>query len=265
VQSGNDACVVLAEGVSGSHESFADEMNRVAARIGLKNSHFKNADGLPDPQHRMTARDLAVLAVRIIEDFPEHYPRFSQSDFTYHGIRQANRNPLLGDKELGVDGMKTGHTEDGGYGIVISAKQAERRLVLVVNGLTSTKERASEAERLLRYGFREFEVKTPFKQGDKLADVPVWMGGSLSVPAVVGHDVAVTLPRHRQGEVKLSLEYHAPLAAPVAKGQEIGRLLIQFPNADPQIVPVQAGEDVPELSGFGRIWPALKYYIFIRD
>lgn len=266
VQSGNDACVVLAEGLSGSEEDFALEMNRVAKeKLGLEKSHFSNASGWPDPRHQMTARELGVLGAHLIEDFPEYYPIFAEPEFTYHGIRQQNRNPLLGNGELGVDGLKTGHTEEAGYGIVMSAKQGERRLLLVVNGLSSMKERATETERLLRYGFREFEVQTPFKAGDVLGTVPVWMAKGGEVSMVVGEDVKVTLPRHNRGAISMSLEYQSPLSAPVKKGQQIGRLFIQFSEAEPRMVPVLAAEDVEPLSGFGRIWPALKYFMFMKE
>src|SRR5690606_25015869 len=165
VQSGNDACVVLAEGIAGSEEAFAELMNEKAREIGLTNSHFTNATGWPDPNQRVTSRDLATLAKRIIEDHPEFYHYYSEKEFTWHDIRQGNRNPLLY-RNIGADGLKTGHTEEAGYGLTASAVQNERRLILVVNGLPSMQARADESDRLLSWGFREFDNYNLFKAGD---------------------------------------------------------------------------------------------------
>ena len=165
VQSGNDACIVLAEGISGSEEAFVAEMNKQAKEIGLQHSVFRNSTGLPDPEHRMTARDLTILAENLITEFPEYYEIYSEKSFTYNGIKQGNRNPLLY-KNIGADGLKTGHTKEAGYGLTASAKQGDRRLILVVTGLPSMQARAEESERLMDYGFRSFENVTLVRAGE---------------------------------------------------------------------------------------------------
>ena len=197
VQSGNDACIVVAEGLAGSEEAFAEAMTRRAKEIGLTHSQFKNATGWPAEGHHMSAHDLAILAEKIIKEFPEYYPIFSEKNFTYGGIRQGNRNPLLY-KDLGVDGLKTGHTEASGYGLVASAVRNGRRLILVINGLSSVNERSSESARLLEWGFRATANYALFKKGETVDHADVWLGQAPQVPLVVDQALTVTLPRRRK-------------------------------------------------------------------
>jgi D-alanyl-D-alanine carboxypeptidase (penicillin-binding protein 5/6) len=261
IQSGNDACVVLAEGLSGSEEAFAEEMNRKAREIGLTGSNFRNATGWPDPEHRMTAHDLAVLAQHLIKDFPEYYHFYSETEFTYNGIRQGNRNPLLYD-DVGVDGLKTGHTEASGYGLTASALRGDRRLVLVVNGLPSIKMRSRESERLLEWGFREFDNYKLFAAGGVVTDADVWLGEEGSVPLVIEKDLTVTLPRKARGEMKVTATFEGPLPAPIAKGGRVAKVVVTAPGVDPVEVPLVAGADVGQLGIFGRLGAALKYLLW---
>ncbi|MBD0275106.1 MAG: D-alanyl-D-alanine carboxypeptidase, partial [Acetobacteraceae bacterium] len=194
VQSGNDACIVFAEAISGSEQQFAEAMNDKAREIGLTSSTFRNATGWPEPGHMMSVRDIATLSRHLLTDFPEFYPLFSEVEFTYNNIKQGNRNPLLY-KNMGVDGLKTGHTEEAGYGLSASAMRNGRRLILVVHGLAGVNERSQESERLLEWGFREFDNMTIAKAGEPIETAPVWLGAAPTVPLTVAADVKVTLPR----------------------------------------------------------------------
>ena len=185
IQSGNDACLVLAEGLAGSEEAFVDLMNQKAKEIGLKDSHFANVDGLPNPDHWMTARDLATLSHRTIQDFPEYYHYYSEMEYEYNNIKQGNRNPLLY-KGVGADGLKTGHTEEAGYSLTASVKRDDRRIILVLGGLPTMKARAQESERLIEWAFREFNDYKLFAAGDKVDDAEVWLGSDPKVPLTVG-------------------------------------------------------------------------------
>jgi D-alanyl-D-alanine carboxypeptidase (penicillin-binding protein 5/6) len=263
IQSGNDACVVVAEGLSGSEEEFVKEMNRVGKEIGLTSSHFDNATGLPDDNHLMSAHDLATLAEHLIVDFPEYYHYFSIREYTYNNITQQNRNRLLGNN-IGVDGLKTGHTDAGGYGITLSAKQGDRRLILVINGTESDKARMEEGDKLLRWGFREFENKTLVHKGQKVAEADVWFGTQAHVPLVAQSDVLMTLPINAASDVKLTLKYTGPLQAPVAKGTHVADLIVKTSTGDAQTVPLTAGEDVAKISGTARMMAVLDYYFFHR-
>lgn len=252
IVSGNDACIVVAEGIAGSEETFAEMMTRKGKEIGLEHSTFKNATGWPDDGHLMTARDLYKLARAINTKFPEHKSLFGQKQMTYANITQQNRNPLL-DKNIGVDGMKTGHTDAGGYGITISGEQNGRRVILVVNGLNSTNERAAEAERLYLYAFRAFDVKTPFKAGDSITEIPVWMGSEDKVALTVTEDVKITMPKASEGETKLTVKTSGPVPAPIKKGDKLGTLVISVPSmALSKEIPLVAAADVTELTGFSR-------------
>lgn len=260
VQSGNDACIVVAEGLSGSEAGFAVEMTERAREIGLASSTFRNATGWPDPEHRMTPRDLATLGQRLIEKFPEYYRFFKETEFTYGGIRQMNRNPLLY-KEMGADGLKTGHTQESGFGLTASAIRNGRRLVLVVNGLASKKARSQEPERLLEWAFREFNNYALFKAGEKIEDAQVWLGQQPRVPMMIGKDVTLTIPRKARRKMKVSVTYKA-VPAPVAKGDVIGQLKVKVPGRDDMIVPLFAGADVARLGVIGRLWAALSNVLF---
>lgn len=261
IQSGNDACVTLAEGLMGSEEAFAEAMNKKAKELGLKHSHFKNATGWPDPEHLMTSRDLAILAEHLITQFPEYYHYFSEMEFVYNNIRQQNRNMLLG-RNLGVDGLKTGHTEEAGYGITISAEQKGRRLILVVNGLEGTVERANEAERLLQYGFLNFENHAFFNKGEIIEHAPVWMGQEKTVPLVINEEILFTTPKQEGDKIKLILTYQSPLKAPLKEGMEVGKLTVSSPSLGEKHYRLMTGKSVEKLSYFSRVIANARYYLF---
>jgi D-alanyl-D-alanine carboxypeptidase (penicillin-binding protein 5/6) len=252
VQSGNDACVVLAEGLAGSEAAFIDQMNEKAKEIGLTNSHFANVDGLPSPEHWMTARDLATLALRTISDFPEYYRIYAEKEFGFNNINQGNRNPLLY-KDLGADGLKTGHTEEAGYSLLASVKRGNRRIVLVLGGLPSMKARAQESERLVEWAFREFNNYTLFTAGAKVDDAEVWLGAQPKVPLTVASDLVVTLPRRSRKDMKVTVAYDQPVPAPVEKGQPIGKIVVTAPDTAPIEKPLQAANGVDRLGAFGRM------------
>jgi D-alanyl-D-alanine carboxypeptidase (penicillin-binding protein 5/6) len=252
VQSGNDACVVLAEGISGSEPQFAELLNEYGKRLGLKGSTFRNATGWPDPEHLMTCRDLASLSRHLINDFPEYYGIFNVRSFQWHGINQENRDPLLG-RVAGADGLKTGHTDDGGYGLVGSAKRGERRLITVLNGMTSMRMRAEESERILEWGFREFENVVLFRASDTVEQAPVYLGDRATVPLVGGRDLVLTLPRQWRRNLAVKLRYDGPVPAPIAKGQEIGQLDVSGQGVPPMTLPLYAGADVAKLGVLSRI------------
>lgn len=263
IQSGNDACVVVAEGVSGSEEAFAQELNRVGAQMGLKHSRFINSTGWPDDNHLMSASDLATLARRLLEDFPEHYHYFAETSFELNGITQQNRNLLLGDTALGVDGLKTGHTEAGGYGIVLSAKQqaSGRRLILVINGTADMEARKTEGDNLLRYGFREFMNSQVLTAGQRVADLAVWFGEKQSVPVSAQADKVITVPHAQKAETKFILTSQLPLPSPLSKGAHVAELKIMVPGQPEQVVPLVASEDVAKLGGFAKLVAVVKHYV----
>jgi D-alanyl-D-alanine carboxypeptidase (penicillin-binding protein 5/6) len=262
IQSGNDACIVLAEGIAGSEEAFVAEMNRVGKELGLTGSQFANATGWPDEKHVMTARDLATLARHIIEDFPDYYHFYAMREYTYHRITQQNRNRLLGGA-IGVDGLKTGHTEAAGYGIALSAKQNDRRLILIINGLESDNARVEEGDKLLRWGFREFTNKTLVRAGEKIAQADVWFGKQGTVALTAEKDLTLTLPVSSK-DITFTLAYTGPLPAPIKKGDKVAELVIAWPQGQPQRVPLFAAEDVGKRSGLGHVFALLDYYIFSR-
>lgn len=257
IQSGNDACSVLAEAYAGSEEAFGDEMTRRARQIGMKNTNFRNASGLPEPDHLTTARDLSVLARHLINDYPEYFPIYSQREFTFNGIKQGNRNPLLY-SVAGADGLKTGHTEAAGYGLVGTVKRGDRRVIMVINGLKSLKERAEESGRLVEWAFREFENYALFKTGDVVADADVWLGTAATVPLVAGDKLEVTMPRKARRDMKVTAVYNGPIAAPIKKGQPVGKLVIAAPGVDTVELPLLAGADVEKLGFMGRMGAALR-------
>ena len=261
VQSGNDASIVVAEGLSGSEGAFAEELNRTAKELGMSNSHFVNSSGWPDPEHRTTARDLARLSQATIENFPEYYHFYAEKVFTYNGIRQANRNPTLY-RNIGADGLKTGHTEEAGHGLAASAVRNGRRLILVVNGLPSKKARAIESERIFDWGFREFDNYALFRSGETVADAEVWMGAAGSVPLVIRQDVLLTLSRKAWRAMKVSVLYDGPFAAPVAEGTPLATLKIEAAGEDPVEYPLIAGSDVSRLGMFSRLGAALKFVLW---
>lgn len=261
VQSGNDACIVLAEGLAGSEAAFAELMTEKAHEIGLNNSHFANATGWPNPEQRMTARDLATLALRTIQNFPDYYYFYGLKEFTWSEIRQGNRNPLLY-KSIGADGLKTGHTEEAGYGLTASAVQDGRRLVLVVSGLDSVRARAEESERLMRWGFREFKNYELFKAGQTVDQAAVWLGDIPNVPLVAKNDIVLTLARDARKGMKVSVTYTSPVPAPIEEGQEIAKLVVTPSEGEQVSYPLYAGTAVGQKGPFGRIVAALEFLVF---
>src|SRR5579863_3986067 len=252
VQSGNDACVVLAEGLAGSQDAFVNLMNQKAKEIGLSNSHFADVDGLPNPDHYSTARDLATLAWRTIKDFPEYYHYFADKDYSFNNINQGNRNPLLY-HDLGADGLKTGHTEESGFSLLASVHRDNRRIILVLNGLPTMKARAQEGERLTEWAFREFNDYQLFSAGEKVDDASVWLGAAAKVPLTVAHDLVVTMPRKSRKDMKVTLDYTGPVAAPIGRGQEIGKVVVTAPDMTQVEAPVIAAESVARMGAFGRM------------
>ena len=248
VLSGNDASAVLAEALSpdGTELGFARQMTRRAKDMGLKNTNLVNSNGWPAPTHRMSPRDLAMLAERLIQDFPEYYPMFAETQFEFDGRAPANkrnRNPLLF-LDVGADGLKTGHTEKAGYGLVASAKQGDRRVVLVVTGLPDARTRSSESRRLTEWSFRQFNEKSAFAAGDEVAMVDVWMGRSPAVAAVVADDVGILLPASARG-VDAQIVYEGPIHAPVAEGDQVAELVVRVDGLPDRRVPLYAAADVP--------------------
>ena len=260
VQSGNDACLVFAEGLAGSEEAFAKLMNEKAKEIGLTNSHFVNAHGLENPDHKMTARDLARLATHIIQDFPDYYHYFSEKTFVFNGISQGNRNPLLY-TDTGADGLKTGHLSVSGYGITASALRDGRRIVMVLHGLESMQVRADEARLVLDWAFRETENVLLAKANKALEEAPVWLGQAATVPLVLHDDLLVTLPRGARDKMTAKAVFEGPVPAPIAEGQAIGKLIVQAGDQPPFEAPLYAGAAVAELDTFGRIIMAAKRLI----
>ncbi len=261
VQSGNDACIVIAEGLASSETAFAEEMTARARRIGLEKSVFRNSTGWPDPDHVVTTRELAILAKRTIIDFPEYYHYYSEKKYTYNGIRQGNRNPLLY-KDIGADGLKTGHTNASGFGLVASVARADRRLVLVVNGLPSVKMRSRESERLIEWGFREFNNYRLFAGGETVTEADVWLGEEISVPLVLENDLVIMLPRKARRQMKVAVKFEGPIPAPITKGDKLATLVVSAPNVDAIEVPLVAGADVGQLGLFGRLGAALKQLLW---
>lgn len=249
IQSGNDAAVVLAEGLAGSESAFVQRMNEMAAKLGMTNSHFANASGWPDPNHYSTPRDLATLAERIITDFPQYYRYESELEFTWNGIKQGNRNPLLY-RDMGVDGIKTGHTDDAGYGLTASGVRDGRRLILVVNGLPSMQARADEPARLLEWGWSSFRDFHLFRAGEAVADIPVWFGDVDHVTATVAEDVLVTLPPDALQTLHVVARTQQPVEAPIAKGATLGQITIDTPAGTVRTVDLVASQDVAEASFF---------------
>ncbi len=259
VQSGNDACIVFAEAIAGSEEQFADLMNQKAKELGLTNSNFKNSTGWPDPDQHMSCRDIAMLALRIIRDFPEYYHYDAEKTFKYNNIEQGNRNPMV--QKGTADGLKTGHTEAGGYGLVVSSKRGDRRVIAVLNGLESMHQRAEESERLVDWSFANFEDVTLFTAGDVVERVRVWLGTSPTVPLVGGRDLVVTMPRNWRRNASVKVTYDAPIYAPVAKGTTLGKLTVVGQGVPAMDVPLLAGDDVPKLSLPGRAIAVVSHYV----
>ncbi len=260
IQSGNDACIVAAENIAGDEDSFVEKMNEKAKEIGLKNSNFANVTGLPHPDHKMSVEDLAILARKLIEEFPQFYHLFSQKEFVYNNIRQGNRNPLLYSMSY-ADGLKTGHTDEAGFCLTASAKKGERRIIGVMTGLTSNKERSDEADKMMSWGFREYDNYTLKNKGDKIADVPVWYGVDKTVPMVVGSDIIETMKKSYRNQVKMTAIYDRPIKAPVNIGQKIGVLKIELPDENAKEVDLLAGQTINKVGLWGKIKLNIKYLL----
>jgi len=256
VQSGNDACIVVAEGLAGTEAAFSEEMTTKAKSMGMLNSTFLNATGWPHPEHLTTARDLATLAKRTILDFPNYYHFYKQLNFSYNGIEQFNRNPLLY-RNMGADGLKTGYTKAAGYGLTASAVRGGRRLILVVNGLPTKKTRRSEPERLLEWGFREFDNYALFKKGTEVDTANVWLGKEATVPLIIEQDVKITLALKSRKKMNVTVKFKGPIPAPIKKGDKIAILTIRAPGHNTLEIPLTAGVDVARLGLIGRLGAAL--------
>ena len=260
VQSGNDATIVLAEGLEGSERAFASKMTKRAMEIGMENSNFVNASGWPDEGHYSTARDLSVMTRSIIEEFPEYYKYFAQREYTYNNIKQQNRNPILY-RDIGADGLKTGHTEIAGYGLIGTAKQEGRRVIMVLNGLKSEKERANEGTRLISWALNHFENIDLIKANQEISQLPVVMGKAELVAVGVHEDIKLTVSKMDKKNISINLNYNGPLVAPVKVGDEIGTLSVSMPNMEEFKAPLYAMNDVDEVGFFKKTWSKVKTLI----
>ncbi|HVY18248.1 MAG TPA: D-alanyl-D-alanine carboxypeptidase family protein [Rhodopila sp.] len=259
VDSGNDAAIVLAEAIGGSEEQFVEIMNATAKKLGLTHSYFKNCTGWPDPEHHMSCHDIAVLAAAIIREFPMYYHYDSEKTFKYNGIEQQNRNPMV--QKGTADGLKTGHTEAGGYGVVASSLRNGRRVILVLNGMATNRERSEDSERLMDWCFFNFEDVTLFAAGDVVDRVPVWLGADSTVPLVAGKDLVVTMPRNWRQKASIKISYDAPITAPVMKGDQVGKLVVSGDGVPNLSAPLFAAEDVARLGLPGRAIAVLSKYV----
>jgi D-alanyl-D-alanine carboxypeptidase (penicillin-binding protein 5/6) len=261
IQSGNDASIVVAEGIAGSEEAFADLATRRMKELGLTDTTLKNATGWPDPEHRMSVHDLARIARLTVMNYPDHYQIYSEKSFTYNNIKQGNRNPILY-KFSGGDGLKTGHTNEAGYGLTASAERDGQRLIAVVSGLTSSRQRGEESVKLLDWAFRTFKNYKLISEGETVDTAAVWMGEKTVVPLLLTQDLSITMDRDTRSRMKVHLVYDGPIPAPIQKGEKLADLVIRVPGADPLRVPVVAGEDVAKLGIAGRIGAVLSHLIF---
>lgn len=259
IQSGNDASVALAEFVAGSEGAFVDIMNQQAQILGMKDTHFENATGLPSPDHFSTAYDLALLARAIINDYPENYPLYAEKHFTYNNIRQPNRNSLLW-RDDSVDGLKTGHTEEAGYCLVASAKRQDTRFIAVVMGTSSPEARSQEVQKMLNYGFRYYESEHLFRAGQELMTARVWGGQSEQISVGMTDDVFVTIPRGSRNSLESTVELDSVIKAPIKVGDELGQVKVSFNGELLVDQPVLALTDVPEGGFFKRLWDAIKLF-----
>ena len=261
IQSGNDACVAMAEHIAGSESAFADLMNAHAEKLGMSNTHFINSHGLDTDEHYTTPRDMATLGAALIRDVPEEYALYKEKSFTYNGIKQYNRNSLLWDASLDVDGIKTGHTSEAGYSLVTSATKDEMRLIAVVMGTDSERARKVESKKLLNYGFRFFETITPYKAGDSFAEQRIWMGNKETVSLGILEDTPITIPRGQRKNLKANFELDKTLEAPLAKGTTVGKLFLQLEGEEIAQYPLVTLEEIEEGSFFSKIYDYLRLQI----
>jgi D-alanyl-D-alanine carboxypeptidase (penicillin-binding protein 5/6) len=254
IQSGNDGCVAVAEGIAGSEAAFAEQMNAVAKKLGMENSHFTDSSGWPHPENYTTPYDFYLLSAALIRDFPEYYHYFSDREFTYNNIRQFNRNRLLDHGGMKVDGLKTGHTQAAGYGIALSAMDpaTKRRVILVINGLNSEDERAQEGEHLLLWGLRNFDNKTLYAPGQTVIRAKTHQATAREVGLTVKTPLIVTLPKPAS-ELKASVTYRAPIAASTPSGTEVGTLTVTLPDGSTQSAPIVTAEALTSRGFFGKI------------
>ena len=258
IQSGNDACIAMAEHIAGSEDSFASLMNQWADRLGMKETHFVNAHGLHNPDHYSSAYDMALLGQALIRDLPTEYAIYSQKEFTFNGIVQHNRNRLLWDKSLVVDGIKTGHVSEVGYNLVASATGPDdMRLISVVIGSGSEAQRAEESKKLLTYGFRFYQNVTPYKQGAELANQRIWMGDKSEIKLGTDRDISLVVPRNSSGKLKADFQLKNELNAPIKKGEQVGTIFLKLDGKDVAQYPLVALEEVNEGSLFSRLWDYL--------
>lgn len=248
IQSGNDATIVLAEGLAGSEEAFAEQMNTKAKQLGMENSNFKNASGWPDPDHYSTARDLGKLAVALIENHPEYYKLYAEKEYSYNDIPQQNRNPLLY-QNIGADGIKTGHTEAGGYGLIGSGIKDGRRVIFVINGLESSADRAQESKKILQWALNSFKNETIIKANIVVGKADIILGQSETVDLIVKEDIRLTIPHNVRKEIQITTSYQGPLKAPIKAGQEVGELIVAIPGHGKTSRPIFAASDI-EAKGF---------------
>ena len=260
VQSGNDASIVLAEGLMGTEQAFAEQMTKRAHEMGASHTNFVNATGWPDNGHESTVRDLTLIGIRTIIDFPQYYDLYKELKFAYNNIAQMNRNPLLY-VDMGCDGLKTGHTDAGGYGLVASAVQDQRRLILTINGAKSMKQRAEDAKALMAWGFSYFATPKLFRAGQVIETIDTWLGNETKVAVCIDRDVAVTLPRQHIRNIKVELVYHTPLAAPLHQGQVVGKMIISAPEKSPLEIPLKTMTTITKANFFDRIKPTVNYLI----
>lgn len=261
VQSGNDATIVVAEGLAGSEDAFAEEMTEKARELGMKNTTFRNASGWPDPEHVTTARDLAILTRATIRNFPDYYHYYAEKEFTFTNIKQPNRNPLIY-KNIGADGLKTGHTKVSGYGLAASIKRGERRIILIAHGMKSKRERASESGRLALWSLREFHNYRLFKAGDVVTKAESWLGETGKIPLVLENDLVVVMKRRARRKLKVVAKFTAPVATPIKAGSRIGALVITAPGLKTIERPLLAANDEDQLGPVGRIGAALSYLMW---
>ena len=258
VASGNDACVAMAEHIAGSEDAFAQLMNAHAEQLGMHSSYFENSHGLDSKEHKTTARDMATLAVALIRDVPNEYKLYSQKSFSYNNIKQYNRNSLLWDKSMNVDGLKTGHTSQAGYSLVTSATKGDMRLVSVVMGTDSERARKVESKKLLNYGFRFFETYTPYKAGEKFVSNRIWMGDSKEVDLGIMVDTPITIPRGQRKNLQANFELDQQLTAPLQKGAVVGKLFLQLDGEDIAQYPLVTLQEVQEGSMFNKLMDYVK-------
>lgn len=261
IQSGNDASIALAEYIAGSEDAFADMMNETAEKLGMKNSHFMNATGLPHPEHYSSAHDMAILARAIINEDQEHYAIYSQKEFFWNNIKQGNRNLLLW-RDSTVDGLKTGHTEEAGFCLVASAVRDGARMITSVFGTDSEKTRAAETQKLLTYGFRFFETQTFYKAGQELAQAQVWKGTARQVKAGLAQDLSLTLPKGQVKQLKASMVLEPQLVAPLKQGDVIGKVEVKLGEEVVHSADLIALEPVEEGSFFRRLWDSIRLFFY---